>query len=153
MESALNGESQAKEIARSWNGIQKLPANSAWRLLFDRRNLIPLIVAASMVIPVNLIGTFRLGELLVLALYPFYMKQILKALRNREVLAIVGLGVLWFISQGLSDLYNSTTMKNSLRGMGSIFLTMTTFLFFAVCIVATLASTLVPFWEPAPEGY
>jgi hypothetical protein len=79
MESALNGESQAKEITRSWNGIQKLPANSAWRLLFDRRNLIPLIVAASMVIPVNLIGTFRLGELLVLALYPFYMKQILKA--------------------------------------------------------------------------
>lgn len=130
MESALNGKSQSKEIARSWNGTKNVTANNAWRLLFDRRNLIPFIIAASMVIPVNLIGTFRLGELLVLTLYPFYMKQILKAIRNREVLAIVGLGVLWFISQGLSDLYNSTTMKNSLRGMGSIFLTMTTFLFF-----------------------
>jgi hypothetical protein len=88
------------------------------------------MIAACMVIPVNLIGTFRLGELLVLALYPFYMKQILKALRNREVMAIVGLGLLWLTSQVLSDLYNATTMKNSLRGLGSIFLTMTTFLFF-----------------------
>lgn len=130
MESALKGEPQAQVIARSWNGTQNVPAASAWRLLFDRRNLLPFIIAACMVIPVNLIGTFRLGELLVLALYPFYMKQILKAIRNREVLAVVGLGVLWFVSQGLSDLYNSTTMKNSLRGMGSIFLTMTTFLFF-----------------------
>lgn len=130
MESALKGEPQAHVIGGSWNGIQNLPANSAWRLLFDRRNLIPFFIAACMVIPVNLVGTFRLGELLVLALYPFYMKHILKALRNREVLAIAGLGVLWFISQGLSDLYNSTPTKNSLRGMGSIFLTMTTFLFF-----------------------
>ena len=130
MESALKGDPRAQELARPWIGTQNLPATSAWRLLFDRRNLVPLIVAACMVIPVNLIGTFRLGELLVLALYPFYMKQILKALRNREVLTIVGLGVLWFISQGLSDLYNATTMKNSLRGMGSVFLTITTFLFF-----------------------
>jgi len=105
-------------------------ASSGWRLLLDRSNLIPLMIAACMVIPVNLIGTFRLGELLVLALYPFYMKQILKALRNPEVMAIVGLGVLWFTSQVLSDLYNATTMKNSLRGLGSIFLTMTTFIFF-----------------------
>jgi hypothetical protein len=130
MESALKGDPRAQELARPWIGTQNLPTSSAWRLLFDRRNLVPLIVAACMVIPVNYIGTFRLGELLVLALYPFYMKQILKALRNREVLTIVGLGVLWFISQGLSDLYNATTMKNSLRGMGSVFLTLTTFLFF-----------------------
>ena len=130
MESALKGDPRAQELARPWIGTQNLPTSSAWRLLFDRRNLVPLIVAACMVIPVNYIGTFRLGELLVLALYPFYMKQILKALRNREVLTIVGLGVLWFISQGLSDLYNATTMKNSLRGMGSVFLTITTFLFF-----------------------
>lgn len=130
MESVLKGQPQSQENLGSWIGIQNVPANSAWRLLFDRRHLVPFIVTACMVIPVNLIGTFRLGELLVLALYPFYMKQILKALRNREVLAIVGLGVLWFISQGLSDLYNATTMKNSLRGMGSIFLTLTTFLFF-----------------------
>jgi hypothetical protein len=130
MESVLKGQPQSQENVGSWIGTQNVPANSAWRLLFDRRHLVSFIVTACMVIPVNLIGTFRLGELLVLVLYPFYMKQILKALRNREVLAIVGLGVLWFISQGLSDLYNATTMKNSLRGMGSIFLTLTTFLFF-----------------------
>jgi hypothetical protein len=83
-----------------------------------------------MVIPVTLIGTFRLGELLVLALYPFYFRYILKALRNREVAFLVCLGGLWLASQVLSDLYNATPMKNYLRGLGSIVLTMTTFLFF-----------------------
>jgi hypothetical protein len=130
MQPTFATESLAPGQSKSLVQIQRIDASNGWRLLLDRRNLIPFLIAASMVIPVNLVGTFRFGELLVLALYPFYMKQILKALRNREVLAIVCLGVLWFISQGLSDLYNATTMKNSLRGMGSVFLTITTFLFF-----------------------
>jgi len=104
--------------------------HEGWRLLFRLSNLVPFIVAVSMVIPVTYIGTFRLGELLVLALYPFYFRQILKALRNREVFFLVCLGLLWLVSQVLSDLYNATSMKNSLRGLGSIVLTMTTFLFF-----------------------
>ncbi|MCY3005767.1 MAG: hypothetical protein NTV29_07305 [Planctomycetota bacterium] len=130
MQPSIASEPRTQGLANRRVQAQGVNASSGWRLLLDRRNLIPFMIAACMVIPVNLIGTFRLGELLVLALYPFYMKQILKALRNREVMAIVGLGLLWLTSQVLSDLYNATTMKNSLRGLGSIFLTMTTFLFF-----------------------
>jgi hypothetical protein len=100
------------------------------RLIFRLSNLVPMFVAISMVIPITLIGTFRLGEILVLGLYPFYIKHILKALRNREVLFLISLAALWFCSQLLSDIYNGSTMKNNLRGLGSIVLTMTTFVFF-----------------------
>jgi hypothetical protein len=83
MQPTFASDTRTQGIAKSWGQVQGIDASIGWQALLDRRNLIPLIVAASMVIPVNLIGTFRLGELLVLALYPFYMKQILKALRNR----------------------------------------------------------------------
>jgi hypothetical protein len=100
------------------------------KLIFRLSNLVPMMVAISMVIPVTLVGTFRLGEILVLALYPFYFKHIAKALRNREVLFLLSLATLWFCSQLLSDIFNGSTTKNLLRGLGSIVLTMTTFVFF-----------------------
>jgi hypothetical protein len=124
-----------RALPRSSSSGKALPEyrwteHEGWRLLVRLGNLIPFLVTLSMVIPVTLIGTFRLGELLVLALYPFYFRYILKALRNREVAFLVCLGGLWLASQVLSDLYNATPMKNYLRGLGSIVLTMTTFLFF-----------------------
>jgi hypothetical protein len=83
MQPTFATESLAPGQSKSLVQIPRIDASNGWRLLLDRRNLIPFLIAASMVIPVNLVGTFRFGELLVLALYPFYMKQILKALRNR----------------------------------------------------------------------
>lgn len=112
------------DLKRQWSD------HEGAKLIFRLSNLVPMLVAISMVIPVALIGTFRLGELLVLALYPFYFRPIFKALRNREVLFLLSLATLWFCSQLLSDIYNGSTTKNLLRGLGSIVLTMTTFLFF-----------------------
>lgn len=119
----IRAKNAATQQHRSWE-------HEGLGLLFRLSNLVPFLVTLCMVIPVALIGTFRLGELLVLALYPFYFRPILKALRNKEVFFLICLGVLWLASQLLSDLYNATTMRNYLRGLGSIVLTMTTFLFF-----------------------
>lgn len=120
----------SRRLQMSEPAMRQVKEHEGWGLLLRTSNLVPFIVTLSMVIPVALVGTFRLGEILVLALYPFYFRQILKALRNREVFFLVCLGVLWFSSQLLSDLYNATTMRNYLRGLGSIVLTMSTFLFF-----------------------
>jgi hypothetical protein len=101
-----------------------------WGGVFDRRNIIPFLTASTMVIPITLVGTFRLGEILILLLFPFYIRSMMQALRNREVSLLMLGGGLWFVSQVLSDLVNGTPSSKYIRGWGNIVLTMINFLFY-----------------------
>lgn len=101
-----------------------------WKGVFDRRNLVPFLTSSTMVIPVTLVGTFRLGEILILVLFPFFMRSILGALRNREVSLLMVGGMLWLISQVLSDLVNGSPSSKYIRGWGNIGLTLLNLLFY-----------------------
>lgn len=103
---------------------------SVMSIVLSPHNLIPFVIAGTMVIPVTLVGTFRFGELIMLALLPFYARSIMESLRNKEVAVLAIFGALWFTSQVFSDLYNSTPSTKFLRGWGNIILTVLNWLFY-----------------------
>ena len=124
-------ESASGENRLGGRGVRRQGAEvDVWGSVFDRRNIIPFLSASTMVIPITLVGTFRLGEILILLLFPFYIRSMMQAMRNREVSLLMIGGILWFVSQVLSDLVNGTPSSKYIRGWGNIGLTMMNFLFY-----------------------
>jgi hypothetical protein len=124
-------DSASGENRLGGRGVRRQRAEvDVWGSVFDRRNIIPFLTASTMVIPITLVGTFRLGEILILLLFPFYIRSMMQAMRNREVSLLMIGGILWFVSQVLSDLVNGTPSSKYIRGWGNIGLTMMNFLFY-----------------------
>lgn len=113
------------------NGMQRNNSYSAGERRIRSAARLAFWLRAPLAIPVQLVGTIRLSELMTIAVFPFRLKAIERALRDTRVLQLTLLGLLWLASQVASDLHNEVTSYNMARGCANIVVILVSFLVFA----------------------